>query len=464
MAETPHWKELAEQLRPILEDKDQDNSKLGELLRKESPEDISLVINELQPEEVDRIFGALNDDCKSDVLSKLDPKLTKEIIERLNLDEFADLVKEMPERDAEDTLSQAPQGKAEDVIKKHGQNSDVETGAELRMKFSQGCAGRLMTQKFITLHPGMSVKEAMELVHKSDRENILSNLYVAESKNKAGSEEKCRQLKGVIALRELLMADAKSSIDDLMTTDFVTVKGDSDEQDAANLLALHKFLSIPVLDKEGCFVGVIPADDLIRVVIARLHRQYSQAVGADAVAMEKASPFKAAKMRVPWLLLTIILELIAGAVISHFNGILKQVILLASFMPVISAVSGNVGLQAAAITVRGLDTGQTGFATASKALLKESATALLMACVCALFLGIIGIVWSKDFLFGAVIAGALACSMLTAGLMGTIIPLISKKLGFDPAATAGPFETAFQDIIGFGVFLFLATLLLRTMH
>jgi magnesium transporter len=464
MAETPHWKELAEQLRPILEDKDQDNSKLGELLRKESPEDIALVINELQPEEVDRIFGALNDDCKSDVLSKLDPKLTKEIIQRLELDEFEDIVKKMPERDAEDTLSQAPQGKAEEVIEKHEQTSDVETGAELRMQFPEGRAGRLMTQKFITLSPGMTVEEALELIHTGDKENILSNLYVAESAQQTDSEEKCRQLKGVVSLQDILMADAKSSIDDLMVTDFVTVKGDGDEQDAANLLALHKFLSLPVLDDEGCFIGVIPADDLIRVVMARLHRQYSQAVGADAVAMEEASPLKAAKMRVPWLLLTIILELIAGAVISHFNGILKQVILLASFMPVISAVSGNVGLQAAAITVRGLDTGQAGFSQVGKALFKESATALLMACACGLFLGIIGIVWSKDVVFGVVIAGALACSMLTAGLMGTIIPLISKKLGFDPAATAGPFETAFQDIIGFGVFLFLATTLLRNMH
>lgn len=458
MAETPHWKELAEQLRPILEDKDEDNSRLGELLRKESPEDIALVINELQPEEVDRIFGALNDNCKSDVLSKLDPKLTKEIIQRLELDEFADLIKEMPERDAEDTLSQAPQGKAEEVIKKHEQTSDVETGAELRMKFPEGRAGRLMTQKFITLNSGMTVKEALELVHTGDRENILSNLYVAKS------EEKCHQLKGVVSLHELLMAEAESSVDDLMVTDFVTVKGTDEEQDAANLLALHKFLSLPVLDDEGCFIGVIPADDLIRVVMARLHRQYSQAVGADAMAMEEASPLKAAKMRVPWLLLTIILELIAGVVISHFNGILKQVILLASFMPVISAVSGNVGLQAAAITVRGLDTGQAGFSQVGKALFKEAATALLMACACGLFLGIIGIVWSKDVVFGVVIAGALSCSMLTAGLMGTIIPLISKKLGFDPAATAGPFETAFQDIIGFGVFLFLATTLLRNMH
>jgi magnesium transporter len=132
-------------------------------------------------------------------------------------------------------------------------------------------------------------------------------------------------------------------------------------------------------------------------------------------------------------------------------------------MPVISAVSGNVGLQAAAITVRGLDTGQTSLKDRGGALLKEAMTTVLMALACGTVLGIIGFVWSRHFQFSLVIGGALICSMLTAGMMGTIIPMISKKLGFDPAATAGPFETAFQDIIGFGVFLALATLLLHSM-
>jgi magnesium transporter len=202
----------------------------------------------------------------------------------------------------------------------------------------------------------------------------------------------------------------------------------------------------------------------MHVVAARLHNRYSQAVGADAAAMEDASPLTAAKMRVPWLMATILLELGAGVVISHFGGVLKRIILLASFMPVISAVSGNVGLQAAAITVRGLDTGEMSLKSRGKALLKEAATSLLMALACGTVLGIIGLIWSRHILFSVVIGGALVCSMLTAGLMGTIIPMLSKKLGFDPAATAGPFETSFQDIIGFGVFLSLATILLRSMH
>jgi magnesium transporter len=245
-----------------------------------------------------------------------------------------------------------------------------------------------------------------------------------------------------------------------MATDIVSVSADANADDAARLLAKHRFRALPVSDREGRLTGVIPADDLMQMMVDRLAKRYARAVGTDADVMEHLSPLGAAKKRVPWLLGTMVIELGAGLVIAHFNHVLTQVILLASFMPVISAIAGNVGLQAAAITVRALDTGHISMRDKSKALLKEAMTSLLMAAACGLVLGTIGAIWSRHLLFGAVIGVALSCSMLTAGLMGTVIPMISKKLGFDPATTAGPFETAFQDVIGFGVFLGLASLLL----
>lgn len=218
-------------------------------------------------------------------------------------------------------------------------------------------------------------------------------------------------------------------------------------------------MTLPVTDNDGFLIGVIPADDLMPVIVDRMRSRYSQVVGTDAEAMENMSALQEAKLRVPWLLGTMLIELLAGMVISHFDGVLKKVILLASFMPVISAISGNVGLQAAAITVRAVDSGASQRRSLWQSIKKEIATTLLMALVCGIALGIIGVVWSKKIPFGIVIGGAMTCSMLTASLMGTVIPVLSKRLGFDPATTAGPFETAFQDVVGFGVFLWLATLL-----
>lgn len=196
-----------------------------------------------------------------------------------------------------------------------------------------------------------------------------------------------------------------------MATDVVTIVGTVDEEDAAALLSKYKFGTLPVTDKEGCLIGVIPADDLMPVIVARLRCLYTQAVGTDAETMERLTPFQAAKVRVPWLLGTMVIELGAGLVISHFDAVLSKVILLASFMPVISAISGNVGLQAAAITVRALDSGTKSRRDIWPALRKELATSLFMAIVCGLVLGATGGIWARHLPFGVVIGVALPCSM-----------------------------------------------------
>jgi magnesium transporter len=183
--------------------------------------------------------------------------------------------------------------------------------------------------------------------------------------------------------------------------------------------------------------------------------------GADAAEMDRRTPTEIARLRLPWLLGTMAIELFAGVVISRFDGVLRDVILLASFMPVISAVSGNVGLQAAAIVVRGLDTGHVSVANWAGTVRRELLTALTIAVVAGTVLGAVATVWSHRVIFGVVVGCALICSVLAAGAMGATIPMVSKRLGFDPATTAGPFETAFQDVIGFTVFLWLAGLLAR---
>lgn len=180
--------------------------------------------------------------------------------------------------------------------------------------------------------------------------------------------------------------------------------------------------------------------------------------GTDAAKLARLSPPGEAKRRIPWLLGTMLIELGSAAVVAHFHAVLEQAILLAAFMPVISAVAGNVGLQAAAITVRALDTGFASLRHISGHLARELTTTVLIALVCGATLGAIAVIWSGKMVFGAVVGLALGCSMFTAAIMGSIIPMISKRLGFDPATTAGPFETAVQDVVGFAVFLALASL------
>jgi len=183
--------------------------------------------------------------------------------------------------------------------------------------------------------------------------------------------------------------------------------------------------------------------------------------GSDAHELENKSPIQVARLRLPWIMATMFIELLAGFVIHHFDQTLTKYILLASFMPIISAISGNTGLQSAAIIIRGLSTGHVQLSHWKHAVMRQLVTTLVLGGSCAIVLGVIGGIWDRHWAFGVVVFLGMFASVNIAGVVGTVVPLISKRAGFDPALTAGPFETAFQDVVGISIFLTLASLMLH---
>jgi magnesium transporter len=246
-----------------------------------------------------------------------------------------------------------------------------------------------------------------------------------------------------------------------MHRDVISVPVDTDQQDVARVIGRYDLTAVPVVDRRGRLVGIVTVDDVLDVLTEEFNEDYAGLVGSDAAEMDRRSPTQIARMRLPWLLGTMVIELCAGAIIARFDAVLREVILLASFMPVISAVSGNVGLQAAAIVVRGLDTGHVSLENWTHAVRRELLAAVSIALVAGTALATVAVVWSRHIPFGIVVGSAMICAIVVASVMGTVIPLVSKRLGFDPATTAGPFETAFQDVIGFSVFLWTASALLK---
>lgn len=457
MSKGMHYKELAKQLEGIVADKD---LSLAEhpvclALAQEPAVDIALALEQLPPEFAARVFATFPQNLAAEVLAKLEPELSKRLLSALPAEQMTRLINTLPVREGAILVTEAPRKQIKHYVHDDDAEKEVVQEVEARLAYPKGSAGRLMTTHFVRVPMGSTVRDAITAVRQTDPAiDIPDDIFVVRR-----DRQKHDHLAGVISIRGLLMAPPGKKLDELMATEIVSIAAGADEVDAAALMAKHKFMTLPVTDKNGHLAGVIPAEDLMQLIIDRLRSRYAKAVGTDAEAMDKLSPLQAARKRVPWLLGTMLIELMAGTVISHFDGVLKKVILLASFMPVISAISGNVGLQAAAITVRAVDSGAANRRALWPAIRKEAGTAILMAAVCGFVLGAIGAIWSKHLPFGMVVGGALVCSMLTAGMMGTMIPVLSKRLGFDPATTAGPFETAFQDVVGFAVFLWLATLL-----
>jgi len=214
-------------------------------------------------------------------------------------------------------------------------------------------------------------------------------------------------------------------------------------------------------DASRRLLGVITADDVIDVLQAEHANVVARMAGSDAAELEKKSPSQVARLRLPWIMATMFIELLAGVVIHIFDATLTSVILLASFMPIISAISGNTGLQSAAIIIRGLSAGLVQLSRWQQAVVRQLPTSLIIGGACGLVLGVIGAMWAENWVFRLVIFIGMFIAVNVAGVVGTVVPMISKRLGFDPALTAGPFETAFQDVIGISIFLSLATALLH---
>ncbi len=247
-----------------------------------------------------------------------------------------------------------------------------------------------------------------------------------------------------------------------MTGDVLHVPPNMDQEQVAHLFSRYDLLMLPVVEPStNTLLGVITADDVIDVIEYEGTEDVLRTAGSDAEELERRSPTRIALLRLPWIMGTLLIELLAGVVIHYFDSTLTQVILLASFMPIISAISGNTGLQSATIIVRGLSTGQVRLTHWQSAVLRQVKTTLILGAAAGCVLGVIGGIWYGKLAFGLIIFVGMFMAVNIAGVVGTIVPLISKSLGFDPALTSGPFETAFQDVVGISIFLSLATALIK---
>lgn len=404
------------------------------------------------PSELADIFRRIGDEALADLLAEIEPADAARLIGKLSHAQAAEVLEEMEPDDAADVAGELKADEAEAIFIQ----MDPADATEVRtlMGYPPESAGGIMTLKYVAIAPNLTTEEALLAVRAvAEEAETIYYLYVTDPATDV--------LLGVLSLRMLVLSHPDALLGDLMEREVIKVQVNADQEDAVRLLRQHHLLALPVVDAGNRLVGIITADDAIDVLVEEFNEDYFRLAGTDAAEMARRTPLQGARVRVPWLLGTMAIELGAGLVIARFDDVLQSVILLASFMPVISAVSGNVGLQSAAIVVRGLDTGHVSLNHWWRQVSRELATSFLMAIICSIVLGIIGAVWAQRFTFGIVIGGALLCSMLTAGFMGSIMPMVSKQLGFDPATTAGPFETAFQDVIGFAVFLWLASLLLH---
>ncbi len=425
---------------------------LRAILTAQHPADLADAMLFLNEQEDLAVFKQLDTVEAAEVLDEVDATTEATLAKATSPEQLAAMLQAMPFDEGADVLSALPKDQAEQVLALT--DSATATGIRTLLVYPKDTAGGLMSLGFVAVPATATQAQALQQFGATTDAEQIFYVYVVDDQG---------GLQGAVNLRRLIAADPTALMRDLLTDEVVSVPPTCDREQAANIFARYDLTALPVVadDPGKRLLGVITADDIIDVIRQEYFDDLAHLAGSDAQELENKTPVQVAKLRLPWIMATMFIELLAGVVIHVFDKTLTAFILLASFMPIISAISGNTGLQSAAIIIRGLSTGHVQLAHWRHAVVRQLVTTMILGGACGLVLGVIGAIWAGNWAFGLVIFLGMFASVNIAGAVGTVVPLISKRAGFDPALTAGPFETAFQDVIGISIFLGLATLLLR---
>jgi len=413
------------------------------------PADVAAVLRQVPLGDQVVIFRTLSQERAGEVLAEMDDHGLLELVRALDELEVSRILDEMPPEEAADVVEELPTEQAEKILDLMQEEKSEEVQEIL--EYPEHSAGRLMSPDFVAVNERATVEQAIDHVRKSVSEERAFELYVVDDH---------RHLVGVVPLRRLLIAHPSSPVFAVCEENVVSVTPEMDREEVARLVAKYDLVTVPVVDGQHRLVGTIAVDDVIDILHEEASEDIFRIAGSDAAELERRSPQQIALLRLPWVLATLMIELGAGVVIHYFDRTLSKVILLASFMPVIQAISGNTGLQSVTMVVRGLATGQVQLSRWWEPLRRQIQTSSILGGVCGVVVGTVGWLWHSPT-FALVVAVSMFISVNLSGVAGTTIPMLSKRLGFDPALTAGPFETAFQDVLGVTIFLSLATALLH---
>jgi magnesium transporter len=428
------------------------------VLHKGRPADVAQVLHGLSDLDRHAVFAALSRsdrELAAASLSELDAEEGVELLTALAPEDIAQVLQELPSDDAALFIAELP----EDLRERLLDLMKVEASTEVQelLSFAEGTAGRIMTPDVFSLNEELTVGEAISAIQHASRDvEMVFYLYVVDERN---------HLVGVVSLRQLLLVPPTTPLKKIMSTDVISVRTDTDQEEVARIVARYNLLGVPVVDAENKLAGVITVDDVIDVIREEATEDIYALAGVRSDEHALSTPARSVRLRLPWLMVNLATAILAASVVRFFEHTISQVVVLAALMPIVAGMGGNAATQTLAVTVRGLALGEVTWENSRRMLLKEFLVGLANGLANGLVAAIIVYFWFgpsvKTALIGAIIALAMINNMVIAGIAGTLIPLILKRLKADPAIASTVFVTTCTDVGGFFSFLGLATLLIR---
>ena len=412
--------------------------------------DLADLIEHLDPEERLFIFNLLEPDGAGEVLVEIETPVQERILKDLDNQAITEIVQGLDSDDAADLVGDLPDDRAREIIERVG--DEVSEELEKLLPYPEDTAGGIMALEFVAVKADASVKDAIDTIREKREE--VENLYYIWVVDDIG------KLVGVISLKDLVLELTDRKISDIMNPEVISVHVDTDQEEVARLVKKYDLVAIPVVGDDQRLAGRITHDDIIDVIEEEADEDISLMAGVIDQEIAEESTLKISRARLPWLIAGLFGGIIAAAVINQFESSLEKVLALSFFFPVIMAMGGSTGTQAATIVVRGMATGDISLMNIGKRLWMEMRVALVNALVCGILLALIVGTWVSDYGLGSVVGLALVLIIVNAGVIGSAVPMALKKWNIDPALATGPFVTTSNDILSLLIYLGLVTIYL----
>lgn len=439
--------EYLERFREALEN--HDDRFIRESLETVRHEDVSALLEEFNAEQSKYVLELLEKEVAADVIEDLDEDIRTKFLTVFNSVEIAEYVEDMETDDAADILNELPVKIREEVIANLGNDEKASHIIEL-LRYDEDCAGGLMAKELIKANVNWNVVQCVEEIRRQaeDVEKIYA-VYVVDDNEK---------LLGRVSLKEIVLARKTAKIADIYNTEIISVYTYQKEEEIADLMQKYDLESAPVVNVQGKLVGRITVDDIIDVITELADQERKLMAGIAEDVEEDDSVWVLSRARLPWLMIGLLGGVIGAQFIGIFEGDLKKIAELAFFIPLIIATGGNVGIQSSALVVQSLASISAFESSAWQKLMKTVFVALFSGLVLASLVYLF-VFFSYDSTLAFVVSVALFTVVLLASLLGTVIPLLLDRMGFNPALASGPFITTTIDLIGLAVYFIVAHLL-----
>ena len=417
--------------------------------------DLANVVEALPPDRVGDFLRALSPNRAAQVIEYLDEELRAEFLEHVTTEQAAEIISEMTPDDRADVLEALEEETADEILSDLPEQAREET--EKLLAYEPDTAGGLMTTGFVSVQQSLSIEEALSevrLAARSGRRDAMHAIYVVDDDGR---------LVGVMSLRELVAAPDGASVAEVMNSELVSVPASADREEVARITSDYDLVAVPVLDGFSRLVGVITVDDVIDAIVEE-QTEDVQRLGAVQPLEDPyfvASFWDLVRRRVVWLVVLFVGGIFTSSAMNSYQSTIAAVTFLATFLPLIISSGGNSGSQSATLIIRGLAVGDVEISDVLRVLLREIGQGLALG-ACLGVIGFLLIIVGTDHgaLFGTAVAVSIVLVVLMGTVVGSMLPLLLRRLGFDPAVASSPFVASVVDVTGIIIYFTVARRLL----